>query len=640
MKRRRSFNITERNILWLAADGKCQMCGQPLGDDWEPDHVLPFSEGGETNIANGQALCKRCNRKKGNKLMIELREFQQRFVNQAIEKAKSGTKELVCNVFAGSGKTLASQVAADQLMELGYIDQVVVFVPRLNLAKQYELDWEEMRGKLPWKPTMQALRKSDNRLPLIYENASGYITTYSSLCSKPELHIEQIAKKRTLLILDEAHQLGIDEHGIDPTKSAHYTQLAGDKAELIFVMSGTPYRADGKALLFAQYSDKDSAGKAILQPDLEATYRDGVREGYLRRFEARMINGGYMWNDLDGSEEKTLRGGDASVYRALQLEEIWKQLVNNFVEVLLEQKQLVDDRMCGLIATIDQKQAEEVYEYLQRSYPNLGILKAISDDGKNAQDALSNFKQGKHDILVTVSMAYIGYDHKPINTILLLTHFRSKSYLTQLVARGLRMWGDVDEAKQQCHILAPDDPLMQDFVEHMRSESEAGYQERKEKQQKEASTEVETGGMMTLGYASDGFLSDMRAMGLDPMGDLTPEEFEYADSLRRAKGLPYPVTDLIGFMRAFQTSASQVNAVTVRPTKTLEEQIADAKSTLKDQVNRLWHKTGTEQSMIYGRLKIVYNGTSVPSVRSVEEVRARSKTVLRWIQQGFIDYDQ
>ena len=64
-KRRRNFTMDDRTALLILADGRCQICGDVLGDDWEPDHIVPFSKGGLTDVTNGQALCKSCNRKKG-----------------------------------------------------------------------------------------------------------------------------------------------------------------------------------------------------------------------------------------------------------------------------------------------------------------------------------------------------------------------------------------------------------------------------------------------------------------------------------------------------------------------------------------------------------------------------------------------
>lgn len=63
---RRAFNRIERTAIYVGANGKCAMCGAELGPDWEADHFIPFTQGGETDVANGQALCRACNRRKGS----------------------------------------------------------------------------------------------------------------------------------------------------------------------------------------------------------------------------------------------------------------------------------------------------------------------------------------------------------------------------------------------------------------------------------------------------------------------------------------------------------------------------------------------------------------------------------------------
>jgi len=56
-----------RAALWIAADGKCQMCGIDLPDDWHADHIIPFAITRKTNVHEMQALCPECNIRKGKK---------------------------------------------------------------------------------------------------------------------------------------------------------------------------------------------------------------------------------------------------------------------------------------------------------------------------------------------------------------------------------------------------------------------------------------------------------------------------------------------------------------------------------------------------------------------------------------------
>jgi 5-methylcytosine-specific restriction endonuclease McrA len=61
----RRFPPAARVALFLAAQGRCVKCGEPLRPGWHADHVEPVSTGGATEPANGRALCPRCNLEKG-----------------------------------------------------------------------------------------------------------------------------------------------------------------------------------------------------------------------------------------------------------------------------------------------------------------------------------------------------------------------------------------------------------------------------------------------------------------------------------------------------------------------------------------------------------------------------------------------
>tara|TARA_B100001250_G_scaffold396240_1_gene402018 strand:+ start:7638 stop:7844 length:207 start_codon:yes stop_codon:yes gene_type:complete len=64
----RLFSKRQRRLLYAIAGGKCAKCAAKLNGNFHADHQIPFSEGGPTNTANGQALCAICNLKKGNQI--------------------------------------------------------------------------------------------------------------------------------------------------------------------------------------------------------------------------------------------------------------------------------------------------------------------------------------------------------------------------------------------------------------------------------------------------------------------------------------------------------------------------------------------------------------------------------------------
>lgn len=62
----RLFDETQRRVIYRKNKGVCQGCGKKCEwNDYQADHIVPWSQGGETTIENGQVLCSSCNKKKG-----------------------------------------------------------------------------------------------------------------------------------------------------------------------------------------------------------------------------------------------------------------------------------------------------------------------------------------------------------------------------------------------------------------------------------------------------------------------------------------------------------------------------------------------------------------------------------------------
>ena len=63
----RSFDEAQRQVIYRRDNGICQECGKHCDwNDWEADHIVPWSKGGKTEIENGQVLCPTCNSKKSD----------------------------------------------------------------------------------------------------------------------------------------------------------------------------------------------------------------------------------------------------------------------------------------------------------------------------------------------------------------------------------------------------------------------------------------------------------------------------------------------------------------------------------------------------------------------------------------------
>ena len=63
----RIFTPDQRAVIYRRGKGVCAECGIPVSEDnFEADHIKPWSKGGRTIIANGQILCSHCNHTKSN----------------------------------------------------------------------------------------------------------------------------------------------------------------------------------------------------------------------------------------------------------------------------------------------------------------------------------------------------------------------------------------------------------------------------------------------------------------------------------------------------------------------------------------------------------------------------------------------
>jgi superfamily II DNA or RNA helicase len=402
--------------------------------------------------------------------MFELRQHQLDALNAALATPAGGT--LTAVVPPGAGKTILALAVLDLLHKAKRIDAAIVLTPRLGLCSQFELDWKAVRAH--FQPGAMGMITHRENAALNSLRGFGYVTSYQSLCADPTAHrlFTRRHKGRLAIVCDEAHYLGEKLYGSgDTTQAAKILAELDEFASFKLVMTGTPYRADDNPIVFANYSEQ---GRILA--DVELTYGDGVVQGFLRPFDATLFDGKLYQTRQRQRQGKTryeteeieLRYSSQQLTKVATDPQFWELAARHAFEKVKELQEIWS-RYCGIVGCANQAHAREVLAYLQ----GLGArcLLAVSDDN-NAHDNLRAFKSGGWDMLVTVGMAHVGYDHKPIAVAAVLNGIREFNWLDQFTMRAGRMLPNRPKEEQTAWIFGINDRAMRKYVTTKRVEAQ------------------------------------------------------------------------------------------------------------------------------------------------------------------------
>jgi superfamily II DNA or RNA helicase len=402
--------------------------------------------------------------------MFNLRQHQQQAIEAALSKPEGGT--LVAVIPPGGGKTILALAVLDALHRAGRIDAAMVLTPRLGLCSQFELDWKGIRSHFQPNAMGTILHRENSSIDSL--RAFGYVSSYQSLCADPVVHgrFARRRARRLAIVCDEAHYLGEKLHGSGETTEAAKILANIEKyAAIKIVMTGTPYRADENPIIFAEY---DKQGN--IRADVKLTYADGVAQGFLRPFDATLFDGTLYQTrrrQRDGAsyysrETLELRHTSQQLTKVATDPQFWQVAARHAFEKVKELQEIWS-RYCGIAGCATQDHARQVADYLQ----SLGArcLLAVSDDSK-AHENLRIFKRGGWDMLVTVGMAHVGYDHQPIAVAAVLNGVREYNWLDQFTMRAGRIVAEQPKSEQTAWIFGMNDQAMRRYVNEKRQEAD------------------------------------------------------------------------------------------------------------------------------------------------------------------------
>jgi hypothetical protein len=396
------------------------------------------------------------------------------------------------------------------------VERICWVVPRDSLRLQAE----EAFADPTWRaalPHSLSVRAAENE-PDPSRGLAGYVTTYQAIAAAPDLHLAEMRRYRTLLVVDEVHHLpGLGEGGSNgPTDPAFPS--AGDtsawsrallpllqSATLRLLLSGTLERADGRGILWLPYRAGPERGTH--EVDLEApgwavigySRAQAVAERAVLPITFGALDGEASWLQGGRTAVEDVRLGPHRLSGPYAIETtrpaLFTALRTGFARELLQEafratRNLRARRRAErgltpggaarglgklLVVAPDQRSARRYCDMLRAWMPRPQAEREVrlaTSSERDAAEVLAAFRLTPEPaILVTVAMAYEGLDAPEVAVVAALTHIRSRPWLEQMVARATRVDPHAGAYEsQRALVYHPDDPLFTRFRSSIETE--------------------------------------------------------------------------------------------------------------------------------------------------------------------------
>jgi superfamily II DNA or RNA helicase len=482
----RFFSSRQRAMLFASTNGFCAQCGEQLdAARFHADHVKPWSEGGLTDLSNGQPLCPKCSLDKGaNMLLTHQVEFQTACRDL---KATASIKTIIAHVICGGGKSPYGPITVRELIPTRG-QRVAWYTPRKNLRLQaeeiFKADWLQSLIGDPGE-IRQAINTAD---PV--RDKIGYTATYSAITEamalgKDNPHIKTFQRYQMIVILDEfAHiELGGATH-----RALQAMFRASPQPPTLILMGGHLTRYDEKRVAFLEYLPQDKLGRSFVN------ISDNVQQRYIRYTlgeatrDRQLIKINFELQDVASAKWDTEDLSDGTVYadeldsfegapKAKARKALMTAVATEFAEELLiksvefwRARKLANKRSKLAVVCARISHAQTALRVLQRMGIRAGIATTFDDD--EAEKAILQFRgkrRPEFDVLVAVGKVYEGMDCPPADVLCCLTHIRSREWIEQMLHRVTRYdrYG-LPWEQQFATIFAPKDEFFRGIMEEIR----------------------------------------------------------------------------------------------------------------------------------------------------------------------------
>lgn len=393
-------------------------------------------------------------------------------------------KTITLDCTPGGGKTGSAVLLINRLLDANMIDKVLWLVPRISLAEQVLDGYSSGVFSCPDR-RLEVVDGQDNLFApsLLAPVAVGCVATYQAVASKKNWtrFRDAVAARRTLVIYDEVQFLS-DEAGCENRGWYAKIEAIKEVAALNCIMSGTLWRTDNKPIPLVEY-ERRSDGKRYPIAHITYDLRSAVEQRAVLPTEWHNHSGRveYSYNGLAQVHELLADGDDEEsrkVRAFLSGDKAVCGLLDSMVKHWQHHRDAVyHSRMIVMADSIGQ--AKKWKQYLETEH-KLSCVLATSRT-EHAGRNLRHFRERRRGMcLVTVSMAYVGFDCPDLTHLAYLSAIRAPSWMLQSFARVSRYDKNapVDYAHQHAYVFAPDDARMRRFAAWVRAQTEMGIRDR------------------------------------------------------------------------------------------------------------------------------------------------------------------
>jgi superfamily II DNA or RNA helicase len=465
LSKNRNFSESQRKALYIASDGLCPECGDPLPPNFHGDHDIPWRLGGKTTLDNGIAKCPKCNLKKGGKVEfwtpqgVVLRRWQVECAEKFIRKIMQGELSFLAQAQPGAGKTFLAGIIARWMLDRRMVDRILVVSPSVNLREDWADNMRmfgiELDPNSSWK----------NERTTEYQGKS---TTYQTLMKVPgriggaDVESNAQFQKKTLVTLDECHHPG---HSLAWGEGI----LAACKnAVAILCLSGTPFRLDGNPIPFVKFDDE---GKAV--PDFVYSYADSLAEipqvcraAYFPNYEANTSwtkdDKTYQASFADDVDEEM----QSDRLRAVLTSGEWLEGTLQAAHEQLSKIRVVHPDAACLVVAMDKRHAENLAKVLKRI--TLSDPLVVTSDDETAKDKIKAFRTKTDPWIIAIKMVSEGVDIKRLRVCAYLSNCVSPLFFIQVIGRILRYIPGIPD--QSAYFYFPADHRLVELAERFMEE--------------------------------------------------------------------------------------------------------------------------------------------------------------------------